>query len=264
MVTWATWNLDPSVLAGIALVTLAYVVAVIVPRRASPARMTSFMVGMLVLFLALESPLDPLGDRYLLSMHMLQHLLLVYAVPPLLVFGTPGWVVRPLAYVPVLGGLARWLTRGPIAFAIYNVVFGLAHLPNFFDLTLHNEGIHILEHLLFIATGVLAWWPILSTVPELPRLSYPYQMLYLFLGTLPCSLVGALITLPGVVLYAPYAAAPRIWNLAPLADQQIAGLSMWIGGSLYYFLAFMVVFFLWAGQEEPERPRLHIVKGTSG
>src|SRR5919202_155365 len=141
--------------------------------------------------------------------------------------------------------VAGVITRGPVAFAVYNVVFSVAPLPVVFDLTLRNEGVHIAEHLLFIATGVLAWWPVLSPVPELPRLSYPFQMLYLFLQTLPCSLVGALITLSGDVLYAPYAAAPRVWGVTPLADQQIGGLTMWIGGSLYYFLAFMVIFFLW-------------------
>src|SRR5262249_46349180 len=152
--------------------------------------------------------------------------------------------VRPLA------AAARVLTRGAVAFAVYNVVFSLAHLPVVFDLTLHNEGVHIAEHLVFIATGVLAWWPGLSRVPELPPPSYPFQMLYVFPQTLPCSLVGALITLSGVVLYAPYAAAPRVWVVTPLADQQIGGLAMWIGGSVYYFLAFMVIFFLWAQHEE--------------
>src|SRR5581483_6106008 len=236
------WSFEPTVIAGIGILLIAYVAGVILPRRASVWKMVSFVAGMAVLFLALQSPLDRLGDEYLLSLHMTQHLLLVLVVPPLLLYGTPDWVVRPLVGLPV--------------------VSALAHLPNFFDLTLQNQDVHIVEHLLFIATGILAWWPVLSPLRELPSLSYPFQMLYLFLQTLPCSLVGALITLSGDVLYTPYAAAPRIWHSTVMGDQQIAGLIMWIGGSLYYFLGFMVVFFVWAYHEEPDRPRLYIVKGT--
>ena len=260
-----TWHLDPSVVIGLLLLTGAYAAGVIVPRRATGGQVASFLSAMLVLFLALESPLDTAGDTYLLSAHVVQHLLLVLVVPPLLLFGTPGWVLRPLLGVAPLAAVARVLTRGPVAFAVYNVVFSLAHLPVFFDLTLRNEGVHIAEHLLFIATGVLAWWPVLSPVPELPRLSYPFQMLYVFLQTLPCSLVGALITLSGDVLYAPYAAAPRVWgSVTPLGDQQIGGLAMWIGGSVYYFLAFMVIFFLWAQHEERDGRHLYVVRGPSG
>ncbi len=258
------WHFDLSVLIGLLLLTLVYAVAVAAPRRASLGQATSFLLGVFVLFVALQSPLDTLGDRSLLSAHMIQHLLLVLVAPPLLLAGTPAWVVRPIATAPLLGTVARRLTRGPLAFAIYNGVFALWHLPALFDLTLRNEGVHIAEHLVFIATGVLAWWPVISPLPELPRLSYPFQMLYLFLQTLPCSLVGALLTLSGDVLYIPYAVAPRVNGLTPLADQQIGGLAMWIGGSVYYFLAFMIVFFLWAAHEEPERRRFYLVNGRSG
>lgn len=257
------WQFEPSVVAGIGLLTAAYVVGVALPGRAPAARIAAFLTAMLVLSVALVSPIDTIGDRYLFSVHMIQHLLLVLIVPPLMIYGTPGWVVRPLASAPLLGGAVRFLGRGPIAFAVYNGVFALAHLPPIFDLTLRSEGVHIVEHLLFIATGIMAWWPILSPLDEAPRLSYPFQMLYLFLMTLPCSLVGALITLSGDVLYTPYSAAERSLSVAPLSDQQVGGLAMWIGGSVFYFLAFMVVFFLWAQHDEPERRRFIIIKGMS-
>jgi len=261
------WRLDPTILLGIVSLAALYVVGVVWPRLATPTRMLSFFASLLVLFVALASPLDTIGDTYLLSAHMTQHLLLVLVVPPLALYGLPESVSARVRDLPLVGGLAPRLTRGPVAFATYNVVFALAHLPVFFDLTLRNEGAHIAEHLLFIGVGLLAWWPILGPATGAPRLAYPFQMLYLFLSTLPCSLVGALITLSGVVLYRSYATAPRPWDLGPLADQQIAGLTMWIGGSVYYFLAFMIVFFMWARQDDPDRrdsrdrPRLHIVRG---
>lgn len=259
------WRLDPSILLGLLALATVYAAGAIKPRRASWEQVVSFFGGLLVLFVALESPLDTLGDGYLLSLHMTQHLLLVLVVPPLLLYGTPAEALRPIFDLKPIGAAARFLTRGMVAFAIYNVVFALWHLPVLFDLTLRNEEIHIMEHLLFIGVGILAWWPILSPLPEVPRLSYPFQMLYLFLQTLPCGFVGALITLSGAVLYTPYATAPRVWGgVTPLADQQIGGLAMWIGGSVYYFLAFMVVFFIWASQDERDSRRLFVVRGSSG
>ncbi len=258
-----SWQLEPSVIAGIGLVAILYGVTVALPRRCTVAQGASFAAAMAVLFVALQSPIDTLGDRYLLSAHMLQHLLLVLVVPPLLIYGLPAEVVQPISRVPVLASVARVLTRGPVAFGVYNGVFAIAHVPALFDLTLRSQGAHIAEHLIFIGVGVLAWWPVLSPLSALPRLSYPFQMLYLFLQTLPCSLVGALLTLSGDVLYSPYAHAVRVWGTTPIADQQIGGLEMWIGGSLFYFFAFMVVFFLWARHDEQERPRLYVVKGLS-
>jgi putative membrane protein len=93
------------------------------------------------------------------------------------------------------------------------------------------------------------WWPVLSPVPELPRASYPAQLLYLFLLGIPMSLVGAMITLADAPLYPFYAAAPRVWSLSPMADQQIGGLMMWVPGGLVFWLAMTVVWFRWSVRE---------------
>ena len=107
-----------------------------------------------------------------------------------------------------------------------------------------------MQHLVFIATAVLMWWPVLSPVPELPRASYLTQLLYLFLLGLPMSLVGALITLSEEVLYPFYTRAPRVWELTPLADQQLGGLLMWVVGTLVLWAAATVVWFRWSAREE--------------
>src|SRR3989442_5617595 len=99
---------------------------------------------------------------------------------------------------------------------------------------------HIVQHLVFLTTAVLMWCPVLSPVPELPRLHYAGQMLYLFLLGIPMSVVGALITLADQVLYPFYAAAPRVFGLPPLADQQIGGLMMWVPGGLVFWVAMTV------------------------
>src|SRR5207247_3327008 len=129
--------------------------------------------------------LHDLSDTYLFSAHMVQHLLLTLVVAPLFVAGTPGWMLRPLLRHPRTGTLLRWVTRPIPCFAIFNVVIAAWHLPPLYNAAMNNHNIHIFEHLLFIAAAVLMWWPVLSPLPELPRLSFPGQMLYLFLMSLP-------------------------------------------------------------------------------
>jgi putative membrane protein len=251
------WDWQPSVLIGVVLLVGAYLCAV-GPwrtrfRTSEPVKRTQvawFLLGAFVILFALVSPLDALGDEYLFSAHMVQHLLLTLLVPPLLLMGTPGWMLRPLLRYPVVARVARVLTMPVVAFALFNANFLAWHFPVFYEATLHSETIHIVEHLLFMATGVLNWWPILSPLPELPRLPYPGQILYLVLETVPIAALSALIVFSSAVLYPTYAAAPRLFGLSALSDQQIGGLIMWVPGGLVYWTAWSLVFFKWLGQEE--------------
>ena len=253
---FASWRVDPSVWAGVLLAGGLYAGygaslrrGIVTARLPAAGQMASFGLGLLVLLLALESPLDALADQTYFFVHMLQHLLLVLVVPVLVLAGIPGWLLRPVLTRRAIAPVVRLLTRPLMATALFNTVFAVAHLPSIFDVISANETLHVGEHLLFIATGLLLWWPVLGSLEEFPRLSYPLQMGYLFLQTLPCSVVAALITLSSSSLYRQYAVL-RGGSMTPLADQQIGGLLMWIGGSLYFFLAMAVVFFLWAGQDE--------------
>jgi putative membrane protein len=101
-----------------------------------------------------------------------------------------------------------------------------------------------------MGTAVLMWWPILSPMAELPRISPPLQILYVFLQMIPGSAVGALITLSERPLYRTYAEAPRVVDISPLMDQQIGGALMWVGGSAYFLALATVIFFVWAHREE--------------
>jgi putative membrane protein len=111
-----------------------------------------------------------------------------------------------------------------------------------------------------MATAVILWWPILSPSPELPRISYPAQLLYVFLQVLPGSLIGGLIANTDRPLYAFYAAAPRITGLSAVQDQQLGALIMWVGGGFFFLVVFTAVFFAWAAPEiaasqgRPARP----------
>jgi putative membrane protein len=245
--TWQRWDLHPSVVIGLVLLGGLYVFlgGLAAPRR----RVAAFVAALAVLFVSLNGPLHNLSDRYLFSAHMGQHLVLTLVFPPLLLYGTPGWIVRAIVRPSWLRRFSGWVTR-PIPAAICFVVpVTLWHVPAFYDAALRHHDIHVVQHLVFLATSVLMWWPVLSPVPELPRLSYPAQMLYLFLLGIPMSIVGALITLSDTVLYPFYGEAPRVWGLPVLADQQIGGLMMWVPGGLVFWLAMTVVWFRWAHWE---------------
>jgi putative membrane protein len=129
------------------------------------------------------------------------------------------------------------------------------HLPGPYGAALERHAWHVVEHLVLIATAVLAWWPVLSPSRLLPRLHYGTQILYLFAFGMPMTAVAAMITGAEHVLYPFYAAAPRLWGLTALADQRLGGLIMWVPAGLIPLVAFTVVFFRWAAVEadEPDR-----------
>jgi putative membrane protein len=245
---WNRWDLHPSVVIGLVLLGGLYVFlgGLKAPRR----HVASFAAALLVLSLALNGPLHNLSDVYLFSAHMAQHLLLTLLFPPLLLYGTPAWVVRPILAPRWVTALARVVKRPVVAAAVFTAPIVLWHVPVFYEAALRHHNLHILQHLVFLTTAVIMWWPVLSPVPELPRIPYPGQMLYLFLLGLPMSITGALITLSDSVLYPFYAEAPRVWkDVDVLRDQQIGGLLMWVVGGLALWGAMTVVWFRWSAWE---------------
>jgi len=230
----------------------------------SDARQIAFYSGVILGLTALASPLDTLGDGYLFTAHMLQHLLLILGVAPLLLAGTPGWLLRDLLGAVHLTGFVRWARHPLVAFFSFNLIFAFAHVPAFYELTLASEPLHAAEHVVFVLTAMLMWMPVLSPVPDIAAPYPPLgQVLYLFLQTVPASLVGALLAMAGVASYATYELAPRVSPLSPLEDQQVAGLLMWVGGGLYFLIATGVVFFAWASREEAANQRPGITQGVS-
>jgi len=219
-------------------------------RSPNTAQRACFYGALVLIFLSLNGWLHDLSDYYLFSAHMVQHLMLTLVVPPLLIMGTPGWMLRPALRWRGVAPVARAVTSAPKAFIIFNVVLTVWHLPPVYGLAMTYHPVHIVQHLCFMVSATLMWWPILSPLPELPRLSYPAQMLYLFLLTIPMSLVAVCIAYSGHVLYPAYAAAPRLWGITPLQDQLIGALIMWIPGGFFFLTILSVVFFKWQQQGE--------------
>ncbi|MEO8956757.1 MAG: cytochrome c oxidase assembly protein [Ktedonobacteraceae bacterium] len=255
---WLTqWDWEPSIVVGTALIVGLYLYALnSLRKRYYPAEQVktgqtvAFLLGMFIMFLALVSPLDELGDSYLFSAHMLQHLCLTLVGPPLLLIGTPVWMVKPLLRNRAVFLVAKFFTYSAIAFFLFNADFWLWHAPPLYNATLENQSIHILEHLTFIVFGVLNWWPIFSPLEEgLPRLSPGGRILYLFLSGMPMVALGAGLTF-APPLYAPYLAAPRIWGLSPATDQQLGGLIMWVPVNIAYIVVVSIIFIHWMQKQE--------------
>jgi putative membrane protein len=251
------WSLHPSVLVGTGLLGALYVYGIGPWRRSrglppAPAWKVACFFGALVLLLvALNGPIHDLSDYYLFSVHMAQHLLLTLLFPPLLILGLPGWLIEPLLRPRPVLRVARIVTHPVVAAAIFTITIAMWHLSTYYELMMRDHNVHIVTHLMFMATATLMWWPVMSPVPELlPRLSYGLGMLYLFLVGIPMQIVAALISLSGTVLYPWYSVAARTWGLSPLDDQQLGGLLMWVPGNLYMFLVIGVLFLVWSRENQ--------------
>lgn len=256
---WLNWGFHPDVV----LLCLAlgggylYVVTQLRQRisdagRVKRSQIVYYSLGVLTIYVAAGSPLHDLADSYLASAHMLQHVLLTMVAAPLLLAGVPAWVWQALLRVRGLMPVARVLTRPLVAFALFNAALLLLHLPPTIDFQLRQWWFHLFAHVLLVGSGLLMWWPILSSVPELPRLSYPLRMGYLFLQSLVPSVMASFVTFSDRVVYQAYAEAPRIWGISAMGDQQIAGGIMKLLGSGILWVFIAVIFFKWWEREEAE------------
>lgn len=260
--SWTHFDVHMSVLIGCLAIAGFYAWALRrrareVPTEpaARPAQIISFAAGLLVMFVSLNGPIHELSDYFLFSAHMVQHLMLTLIMPPLLLLGTPVWLLRAAIQKPGVTAIARAVTSPLVAFGLYNVVFAGWHIPQFYNAALENHNLHIVQHLMFIGAAMLVWWPVVEPLPELERMTSPVRMLYLFALGIPMSVVSALITLSESVLYAWYEAAPRVFSLTALDDQQMGGLIMWVPGMMVYWIAISILFYRWSRREEAEEWR---------
>lgn len=254
---WTHWHPHTEVLVGLGVIEGAYLLCVgplrnryNLAKSTDPRLVATFTSGILVIFVSLLSPLHILSDNYLFSAHMLQHILLTLVTPPLLILGTPSWLLRRLLRPVLVHRFARLVTHPIVAFVSFNVIFSVWHVPALYNLSVTSHPVHIGEHILFVASATLMWWPLTSTMPELPRLSYPLQMIYLFLLSVAQIIVFAPITFAVDPLYEWYAQAPEIWSIKPVVDQQIGGIIMKVGGGVLFMTLLITVFFRWFNKEE--------------
>jgi putative membrane protein len=214
----------------------------------SLARRLYFGLGLLTLWAALETPIDTISDNYLDSVHMVQHVLLGVVAPPLLLLGLNDGMAARLAALPGV----RALTEPVPAQLAAAAVMVAWHVPPLYDATLYSEPLHIVEHLTFIGSGVLFWWPVLQATGEQARwrLSAAGRLLYLFVGTFAQDGVALVLQFSRTPFYEFYTHVPRlIPALDPVTDQTVAGVVLQLFGKTSYLVAAPVIFFRWFNSE---------------
>ncbi len=232
-------------------------------RAGAPWRPFVYVFGLLLLGSALMSPIDVLGKQ-LFTMHMVQHVLLIMIIPPLLLLANPlvfllwglpknlrktvgGWLgpkTRPRKTIKAITGVgAVWLA--------YTVVIWGWHDPQVYSFALRSNLAHNLEHLSFFVIGMLFWWHIIGSGPKIHRpLSFGGRFAYTISAIPPIMIAGIVIAFAQTPIYSHYEAVPRLWGITVLEDQQIAGVIMWVPGSMMYLVAALIIAARWLKKEE--------------
>ena len=215
-------------------------------------RRTRFLGGVAVLLLGATWPIHDLAESYLYSMHMVQHMLFTFVAAPLLLTGTPAWMWRAILAPRPLRAAWALLTRPLVALIVANGVLFFIHWPAVVTLSVRSELAHFSLHTLLLGSAIVMWWPVLSPLPELPSLSRPGQLLYLFFQSLAPTIPASFLTFGTEPLYPIYATFPRIWGVDALTDQLIAGLVMKIVGGAILWVVIAAIFFRWGHEETTE------------
>lgn len=245
------------VLATLGGLAAAYLLAARRHERATgdalqAGRRTRFLGGVAVLLLGATWPIHDLAESYLYSMHMVQHMLFTFVAAPLLVTGAPAWMWRALLRPAAVRAVWALLTRPLVALIVANGVLFFIHWPAVVTLSVQSELAHFSLHTLLLGSAIVMWWPVLSPLPELPSLSRPGQLLYLFFQSLAPTIPASFLTFGTEPLYPIYATFPRIWGMDALTDQLIAGLVMKIIGGAILWVVIAAIFFRWGHEETTE------------
>ena len=204
----------------------------------------------IIIALALMSPIDHIGEKYLFSVHMVQHILLAMVAPPLILLGIPRWMMRWTLDFLRLASVVKFVTNPLFGFVVFNASLIAWHVPALYEAALRDPIVHIVEHLFFVGAGLLSWYPVVDPAGQHALFHPLAKIAYLFAFVLPSGVLGAAFAFARQPIYATYASAPRLWGLSPMDDQALAGGIMWIPGWAIYFVALSIVFALWMRREE--------------
>jgi cytochrome c oxidase assembly factor CtaG len=254
----AEWQLPIWITLSIALTAALYLRGWILIRRTRPTqftdvRLASFLSGLALLWIATASPLDGFADT-LLTVHMVEHLLLMSAIPMLLLYGLPvvpllrglpapftRTILGPLLRLRSLRSFAHWLVSPAIAWLAMNVAYLAWHVPAAYDLALENEALHAAEHLTFLITSLLFWWVIFRPWPAARRPNDWGILLYLALADIVMTMLSGFLTFCDRPVYPFYLAHPNPFGLPVLEDQVLGAVLMWVLGSFAYLVPAMII-----------------------
>lgn len=249
------WSFDPSIYAGVAFVCALYAIAHrrgwlsssddLRPWGLTPrSRVLMFAIGVLVCFVALESPIDYIGDNYLNAIHMVQHMLLMVVAPPLVLLGIAG--ARSPARGWMRGPWRIWtaITNPWTALCLFTATMWIWHYPPWYDAALYNDTLHAFEHLTLLAAGLVFFWSVVDPIRGEGIRPVPSwtKLVTMSLAGAPCTALAFIFIVAPQPFYSFYVAAPRLWGISALADQQLGGVAMLVLFHLTMFSAITPVF----------------------
>jgi putative membrane protein len=260
MIDWRHWHNEPFLTGGLILAGWLYAIlagplrATLAPGTPYPAALAARFYGALVLFyLAVGSPLDQVGERFLLTAHMTQHLVIMYPVALLILLGIPGWMIDPVMSRPALRTPLGLLLKPLPCAVVSSLVVSLWHLPFLYEWTLQDKLVHVGEHLMFLAVSLLYWWPLASPSRVFPCPSYGTRVVYMVGTEILMIPVAAYIVFSGDILYPTYEYAPRlIADFSPAKDQILAGVLMKVTGVVVSLVVMGICFYKWSKESDPK------------
>jgi putative membrane protein len=253
-----TWHPHLDIWAALLLLAVGYAWAIgrLGPRHVGSEPATSsrkaflFYLGLFVLWLGADWPLHDISERSSFAAHMVQHLLFTFVAPPLLLLGVPTWLWRVLFRPRWIFKAVSFATRPLIAFVVFNGVVAITHWPTLVNLSIESTPVHFVVHYAMIISALMMWWPVVAPLPEMPRLSEPMKMFYLFLQSILPTVPASFLTFSSAPVYSGYEGFTNVFGISAHVDQQIAGLIMKIGGGLLLWTIIAVLFFRWHAKEE--------------
>jgi putative membrane protein len=263
------WSFEPLVLLPLLASALAWIVAVGHVNAAHPAspvprsRTLAFLGGLFAIAFALQSGIEQY-DTALFSIHMVQHVLLILVAAPLIALSGPVTLalrsarpdVRRRYLLPILHSrVVRWLSHPVVAWLLFAGVMWGTHFSPLFDAALENPWLHDLEHVLFIVTALLFWWPAVARDPAPWRMPHPGRVMYVFLQMPQNTFLAVVILFASAPLYSHYATLNRPWGPSALVDQQLAGAVMWLAGDVLFIAAIIAIVAGWMRFEERDSAR---------
>ena len=225
-----------------------YAIKVIGPRVAphgavvTRKQLQTFTAGALLMWIASDWPIHDIAEEYLYSVHMLQHMMLSYFVPPLMLLATPKWLFDAVFGTGRAFRVIKFLSRAPVAGLLFNVVVMVTHIPDVVNRSVSNGPMHYSLHVLVVLAALLMWMPICG--PERSfRMQYGGMMIYLFLMSVIPTVPAAWLTFAEGSVYKHYDIPIRVWGLSVTTDQQLAGAVMKSAGAVFLWTIIIVIFF---------------------
>jgi putative membrane protein len=236
-------------LVGFLTGAYVYMVRVIGPKAVpdgqpvvSRFNIVTFVLAMLMLWLASDWPLHDISEEYLYSAHMVQHMMLSYFLPPLALMATPTWLARVLLGDGGMYKTVKWFAKPVVAGVLFNASVMILHIPLLVNESVQNGALHYLLHVMVVSTSLLMWMPVCGPVPEF-RIGVAGAMIYLFLQSVVPTVPAAWLTFAEGIVYDAYDKPLRLWGISAVDDQQLAGAIMKTAGGLFLWAIVIYLFF---------------------